>query len=113
MGFMPCFADKKRGAIVLTLLAALALGAAVPSHVVADPSQGVTYDPTPGGGDTVGDPDQPEGSGKSNRVALGRIIIGSQALGERVAGDDASSQGARMWRWVLIRLWQQSNWLLP
>jgi hypothetical protein len=115
MGFMPCVFDKKRGAIILTLLAVLALSAAAPQHVVADPYQGVSLDdPVGGGGGTgVGDPDQPDGSGKSNRVAQGRIVIGSQNLVGRVAGDDSSSRGVWMWRWYAIRMWQRSVWLLP
>ena len=111
---MPCLKFKKRGAVILMLLAAMTLAAAAPMTVAADPYQGVSLDdPVGGGGTGLGDPDQPDGSGKASRVAQGRVVIGSQHLAGRVAGDDSWAEGIRMWRWYVIRLWQRGSWLLP
>jgi len=111
---MSWFKVSRRGAIILTLLAAFALSAAAPAQVAADPYQGITYDdPGSGGGTGLGDPDQPEGSGKSSRVNQGRVSIGSQHLSSRIAGDDSLARMVGMWRWYLIRLWQRGVWLQP
>ncbi len=109
---MSWFKTNRRGAIILTLLAALVVCAAAPAHVSADPFQGITYDdPGAGGGNGLGDPDQPEGSGKSSKVNQGRVAIGSQHLGSGIAGDDSLAQSFGMWRLYLIRLWQRGLWL--
>ena len=104
-----------RGTIVLALAATLTI--VVVSHttpVYADPSQGLAYDDPTGGGSGgvgLGDPDQPEDS-KANKAAGTRIMVGSQQVGSRVAGDNPS-QSAWMWRFFLSRLWQRGIWLLP
>ena len=107
---MSWFKANRRGAIILTLLAAFVLSAAAPAGVSADPYQGVTYDDPGVGGNGLGDPDQPEGSGKSSKVNAGRVAIGSQHLGSGIAGDDSLAQSFGMWRLYLIRLWQRGLW---
>jgi hypothetical protein len=107
------FIWNRKYALILALVAAcgLALVSTTPSS--ADPYIGEAQDDMPmggGGGDAIGDPDNPERSGKSAKVVIGRINRGGMSTGARVAGDDAGVMSARMWHWYVVWSGLRSTW---
>jgi len=110
--FMHRFIRNRKYALILALVAAFGLAIVPPTPVIADPYLGEAQDEVPGGGgnDTIGDPDNPERSGKSIKVVVGRISRGGMSTGARVAGDGAGVTGARMWHWYVVWSTVRSTW---
>lgn len=106
------FVRNRKYGLILALVAACGLAFAASTPSSADPYMGESHDDIPqgGGGDAIGDPDNPERSGKSAKVVIGRINRGGMATGARVAGDDAGLASVRMWHWYVVWSGLRSTW---
>src|SRR5438046_8680127 len=98
--FMSRFIRNRHWTLIFALGVCLSFSTLTPRHAVADPSMGTTGDDSGGGGGTtgIGDPDVPDGTGKSRQAKSGVLGRGNSNLGIRVAGDDRSSGSVVMWR---------------
>lgn len=113
MVFMSRFNWNRKWALILALVATSGLALVSPSPVVADPYLGESQDDFPsggGGGDLIGDPDQPERSGKSVKVVIGRTQRGGMSTNARAAGDGAGFDSGRMWKWYVVWSSLRSTW---
>ena len=92
---MSRFSENRHWTLILALGVCLASSAITYDTVAADPFQGyIGDDPgVGGGGDGVGDPDVPDGVGRSKAIRSGALGRGSMSNGGRVVGDDVISRG--------------------
>ena len=110
--FMSRFIRNRHWTLIFALGVCLSFSTLTPRHAVADPSMGTTEDDNGGGGGTtgIGDPDVPDGTGKSRLAKSGVLGRGNSNLGIRVAGDDRSSGSVVMWRLYVAWLGYRSFW---
>jgi hypothetical protein len=101
-GIMPRFKLNRQWTLILALGFALACCSLTHQPAIADPFQdgssdgsGVVGNPPPG----VGDPDVPDGPGKT--VKVGRMSRGSGGLGVTAVGD-GESHSVMIWRLNLV-----------
>jgi len=101
--------------LIFALGACLSLATLTPHRAVADPSMGNTGDDNGniGGGSTgLGDPDVPDGAGKTKTaIKSGRLGGGNLSLGSRAVGDGRDFQGTVMWRLYVAWVGYRSFWL--
>ena len=111
--FMSRFSWNRHWTLIFALGVCLSFLALTPRHAVSDPSMGPTGDETVGSGSGttgIGDPDVPDGTGKSKTGRSGALSRnGNPYLRLRVAGDDRT-QSVLMWRLYVAWLASRSYW---
>lgn len=103
------FTENRKWTLILALGLFLVAATMTSRNAMADPSLGSPGDDSgiSGGGAGIGDPDQPDGPGKSRNLRRGQQGRNDQYLGAHVAGDGRYSNSAVMWRlyvsWIGFR----------
>ena len=94
---MSRFSVNRHWTLIFALGVCLASSAITHDTVTADPLQEYVGD-NPGSGGVgdptgIGDPDVPDGAGRSKSIKSGALGRGGMSYGVRVAGDDVISRG--------------------
>ena len=109
---MSRFNWNRHWTLIFALGVCLSTATLTPRHAVADPSVGITGDDngTGGGGSSVGDPDVPDGAGRTKSVKSGVLGRGNFELRSHTAGDGRVSRSAVVWRLYVAWLGTRSFW---
>ena len=104
--FMSRFSVNRQLTLILALCTCLASSAVVASRAVADPIYTNPGDESGSGGsgsDGIGDPDVPDGAGRTKVIKPGVLSRGTGSFGVRVVGDDWTR--GRTWMTRLYVVW--------
>ena len=111
---MSRFIWNRHWTLIFALGVCLSLSTLTSQHAVADPSMGTSGDETVGGGSGttgIGDPDVPDGTGKTKTGRSGMLGRGGNLdLRMHVAGDDGNSRSVVVWRLYVAWLGFRSFW---
>jgi len=108
---MSRFSENRHWTFILALVMCLGGSTLSTSHVAADPSYGTPDDGSQGGGGTgMGDPDVPDGAGRSKLVKVGALSRGAMTNGSRAAGDGRISRSVVVMRLYVAWVGSRSLW---